>query len=87
MSTWMIFASGANVEHLARDPVVEAGAEGDQQIGLLQRGDGGGVAVHARHAEAQRVRIGEGAPRHQRRDDVDVGELGQLAQRRPPPGP
>ena len=81
MSTWMILASGANVEHLAGDAVVEAGAERDQQVGLLQRGDRGGVAVHAGHAEAQRMVVGERAAGHQRGDDVDVGQLGQLAQR------
>ena len=42
---------------------------------------GGGVAVHAGHAEAQRVVVGERAAGHQRGDDVDVGQLGQLAQR------
>ena len=81
MSTWMTLASGAKLRHLAGDPVVEPGAEGDQQVGPLQRRDGRGVAVHAGHAEAQRVVVGERAPGHQRRDDVDVGQLGQLPQR------
>ena len=74
-------ASGANVGDLAGDAVVEAGAEGDQQVALLHRRDRGGVAVHAGHAEAQRVVVGERAAGHQRGDDVDVGQLGQLAQR------
>ena len=52
----------------------------------LHRRDGGVVAVHARHAEAQRVVVGEGAPGHQRGDDVDVAQLGQLAQRLGRPG-
>jgi hypothetical protein len=67
-------------------------AEGDEQVGLLHGGDRGVVAVHARHAEAQLVVVGEGAPGHERGDDVDVGELGQLrsasaarALRMPPP--
>ena len=81
MSTWMTLASGAKRRDLAGDPVVEAGAEGDQQVGLLHRRDRRGVAVHAGHAEAQRVVVGERAAGHQRRDDVDVGQLGQLAQR------
>ena len=81
MSTWMILASGANAVDLAGDPVVEARAEGDEQVGLLHRGDRGVVAVHARHAEAQRVVVGERAAGHQRGDDVDAGELGELAQR------
>ena len=80
MSTWMILASGAKADDLARDPVVEAGAEGDEQVGLLHRRDGGVVAVHAGHAQAQRVGVGEGAPGHQGGDHVDAGELGQLPQ-------
>ena len=86
MSTWMILASGAKVGDLAGDPVVEAAAQGDEQVGLLHGGDRGVVAVHARHAEAQRVVVGEGAPGHQRGDDVDAGQLGQLPQRLGRPG-
>ena len=81
MSTWMILASGANALELAGDTVVEARAERDEQVGLLHRRDRGVVAVHARHAEAQRVLVGERAARHQRGDDRDAGELGELAQR------
>ena len=44
---------GERVE-LAGDPVVEAGAERDEQVDSLQRGDGGDRAVHAGHAEVQR---------------------------------
>src|SRR3712207_7780917 len=44
---------GGERRHLAGDPVVEAGAEGDEQIGALHGGDRGVVAVHARHAQAQ----------------------------------
>ena len=76
----MILASGAKADDLARDPVVEAGAEGDEQVGLLHGRDGGVVAVHAGHAQAQRVGVGERAPGHQGGDDVDAGELGQLVQ-------
>ena len=71
---------------LARHAVVEAGAERDQQVGLLQRRHRGGVAVHAGHAEAQRVVVREGAAGHERGDDVDLGQLGQLAQRVGGPG-
>ena len=71
---------------LAGDPVVEPAAQRDQQVGALHRGDGGVVAVHARHAEREAVRVGEGAPGHQRGDHVDVAELGQLAQRLGRPG-
>ena len=71
---------------LAGDPVVEPGAEGDQQVGLLERHDGRVVAVHARHAQGQLVVVGERTPGHERRHDPDVGELGQLAQRLGRPG-
>ena len=81
MSTWMIFASGANADDLAGDTVVEARAEGDEQVGLLHRRDRGVVAVHARHAQAQRVLVGEPAPPHERGDDGHAGELGQFPQR------
>ena len=52
----------------------------------LHRRDGRVVAVHARHAEAERVVVGERAAGHQRGDDGDVGQLGQLAQRLGGPG-
>ena len=73
---------GRERRQLAGDPVVEAGAEGDEQVGLLQGGDGGDRAVHARHAEVQRVAVGDGAARHQRGHDGDLGQLDELAQRR-----
>ena len=81
MSTWMILASGANAVDLAGDAVVEARPQRDQQVGLLHRGDRGVVAVHARHAEAQLVVVGERAARHERGDHREAGELDQLAQR------
>ena len=64
----------------AGDAVVEAGAEGDQQVAALHRRHRRGVAVHPGHAEGQRVVVGERATGHQRGDDVDVGQLGELAQ-------
>ena len=66
---------------LAGDPVVEAGAERDQQVALLHGGDGGVVAVHARHTEAEFVAIGERTPGHQRRDHRDLEQLRELQQR------
>ena len=65
---------------LAGDAIVEARSQGDQQIGLLHRRDGGVVAVHARHAEAQRVLVGDAAASHQRRDDRNAGHFGEFAQ-------
>ena len=80
MSTWMILASGAKPSTRPGHPVVEAGAEGDEQVGLLHGGDGRVVAVHARHPQAQRMVVGEGAPGHEGGDHRDVGQLGQLPQ-------
>ena len=72
---------GGERPDLAGDPVVEARAERDQQVGLLHRRDRGVVAVHPRHAEAERMAVGERTPRHQGRDDRDAGEVDQLAER------
>ena len=62
------------------DAVVEARAEGDEQVGLLQRANRRDGAVHARHAQVQRVRVGEGPTRHQGGDDRDAGQLGEAQQ-------
>ncbi len=77
---------GREARQLAGDPVVEPGAERDDQVGLLQRGDRGDGAVHAGHAEVLRVAVGEGAARHQGGHDRDAGELGQGAQLGPGAG-
>jgi hypothetical protein len=53
---------------LARHPVVEPGAERHDQVGLLQRVDGGDGAVHPRHAHVLPVRVGKPTAGHQRRD-------------------
>ena len=63
---------------LAGDAVVEPRAERDQQVGLLHRRHGRVVAVHAGHAEAELVRVGERAARHQRRDDGEVPDRREL---------
>ena len=80
MSACTIVASGAKRVQLAGDPVVEAGAQRDDQVGLLQAVDRGDRAVHAGHAQVLRVRVGERAARHQRGDHRDAGQLGQPAQ-------
>ena len=57
----MTLASGAKESSLSGHPVVEPGAQRDQQITALQcrhRGDG---AVHARHAQVLLVAVREGA--------------------------
>jgi len=63
------------------DPVVETAAEGDEQVGALHGGDRRVVAVHPRHTEAQRVRVGERTARHEGGHDRDAGALGELKQR------
>ncbi len=67
--------------HLAGNSVVETRTERDEQVALLQRRDRGCRAVHAGHTETQRMRIGERTARHQRRDNRNLRELSQLAQR------
>ena len=74
--------AGREGVQLAGDPVVEPGAERDEQVGLLQRADRRHRAVHAGHAHVLRVLVGERAPGHQRGDHRDAGQLGQLAQLR-----
>ena len=72
---------GERVE-LAGDPVVESGAQGDQQVAALQRRHRGHGAVHAGHAQVELVAVGERAARHQRGHHRDAGQLGQLQQLR-----
>jgi hypothetical protein len=69
---------------LAGDAVVEAGAERDQQIGLLHRRRRRDGAVHAGHAECQRVVVGEHAPRHQRGDEWISRSSASFAAPQPP---
>jgi hypothetical protein len=64
---------------LARDPVVEPGAEGDQEVRLLHGRDRGVVAVHAGHAQAQLVAVGERSPGHEGGDHRYARHLGQGA--------
>ena len=65
---------------VAGHPVVEAHAHGDQQVGMLDRAVDVHLAVHARHAEMQRMILGEGADAEQRGNDGDAGVLGEDAQ-------
>ena len=51
---------------VAGDAVVEAHAEGDQQVGLLDRVVDPRLAVHAHHAEVERMRRREAAEAEQR---------------------
>jgi len=69
---------------LARDAIVEARPERDDEVRVLDRVVGVARAVHAEHAEARRVRLGEGAlpvqRRHHRRAD-ELAELEHLGER------
>ena len=47
---------------VAGNAVVKAHAERDQQVGILDRVVHPGFAMHAHHAEIQRVRCGEARP-------------------------
>ena len=60
--------AGREGVEVAGDPVVEPGAEADDQVALLQAGDRGDGAVHPGHAEVLRVAVGERAAGHQRGD-------------------
>ena len=81
MSTWMILAPCAKPSTLPVTRSSKREPERDEQVGLLHRGDRGVVAVHAGHAEAQLVVVGERAARHERGDHREAGELDELAQR------
>ena len=70
---------------LAGDAVVEAGADRDDQVGLVHRVVGGARAVHAEHPEPLLVRRREGAEAHQRAGDgeaVGQAELDELLRTR-----
>ena len=60
--------------------VVEACADGDDQVGLVQPPVRPLGAVHAGRPVAERVRLGERALGHQGGDDGDAGRLGELAE-------
>ena len=63
------------VGKVAGDAVVEAHAEGEQQIGFLNRMVYPRLAVHAHHAEMQRMRGREAAKAEQRRRNGNLLRL------------
>ena len=63
----------------AGDAVVKAHAHGDQHVAALDGAVGIGFAVHAAHAQAQRVAFGDVAGAQQRRHHRDLGLFDQLA--------
>ncbi len=66
---------GGEGRQLAGDAVVEPGAEADQQIGLLQRGDRRPVAVHPGHPQVLVVAVGERPAGHEGGHDRQVQHL------------
>ena len=65
----------------ARDPVVEARAQRDDEIGLLEGRHRGDRAVHSRHSQMIRMGIGNGAAPGQRGDRGEVPKLRKLDDR------
>ena len=78
MSMWMIFALRAEGGDLAGGAVVEAGADGDQQVAFVERQVGVARAVHAEHAQRQRVIDRHRAERHQGHHGRQTGLFGQV---------
>ena len=68
--------------HAASNPVVETCAKRNQQVALLHCGDCGCRSVHARHAQAQRMIVGECTACHQCCYNRSLQHLGKFAQRR-----
>ena len=74
------FRVGRELGEFAGDAVVEAGADRDDQVGVVHRQVGGDGAVHAEHAEPVLARGRVGAEAHQGRGDREAVGGGQLAQ-------
>ena len=66
MSMWMILRVRGEAREVAGHAVVEAGADGDQQVALLHGVVGVARAVHAEHVERLRVGRRERAQAQQR---------------------
>ena len=63
----------------AGDAIVEAHAAGDQQVGFLNGVVHPRLAVHAHHAQVQRMRGGKAAQPQQRERHGNLRALGQRA--------
>ncbi len=88
MSTWIFALFGEKASEPTGHTVVEAGAQGDDQVGLVHRQIGFIGAVHPQHAQPLVGRGREGAEAHQRRCNRRARHIGELAQQaRSPPGP
>ena len=89
MSKWMkpprpsasaLRAAGREGGGFTRDAVVEAGAHGDDQVGVAHGPVGVGRAVHAEHVERALVGFVEGAQALEGGGDGDVGRVDALAE-------
>ena len=65
------------VDEVAGDAIVEAHAEGEQEVGVLDRVVDPRLAVHAHHAERERMRGGDGAEAQQGAGDGDLKAFGE----------
>src|SRR5579875_2621566 len=63
--------------YIAGNAVIEAGAYGYKQIGVVDGVVGIGCAVHAQHADAKRMGLVYGALAHQSGGYKDVGFFGK----------
>ena len=72
-----IAGKSAGVE---RHPVREAGADGDEQVGLVHRPVGGVAAVHAQQAQVHGFAVGQHPGGHQRVGGGDTGLRQQVPQ-------
>jgi len=67
---------------LAGHPIVEAGPDGDEHVGLVHGHVGFVGPVHPQHAQELWVRHGIGPKAHQRAGDREAGETDQLRELR-----
>ena len=66
--------------HLPGDPIVEANAEGEEEIGLVDGVIGVDAAMHAEHVERKRGVCRVGPEPHEGHCHRDSGTLGELAE-------
>ena len=77
ISTWIFFDAGSVVLQVSGDAVVEAHAEGEEEVGLLDGGVHVRLAVHPHHAEAERVAARKAAEAEERQRHGRAGLLGE----------
>ena len=65
---------------VSRDPVVEARAHGNEQVGFLQGRIGRAGAVHTRHADKERMIARKTSMPHERERDRRIDRFSEFAQ-------